>query len=603
MSWVLGILAAIFLLDALRMRGRLAGLRPLGADEGDGPLVVAAAPGADVDDATRRAAAGHMQREGLRSLDLVPRDLPAQRALALAALVDIPGYRRDRLATGRTAGVALAVAPELAARASLDPTGLQNPVAFVRAAHKLKAYACTETDFAVAPHLRAPAEDADKRYAMTRELIGGATPFVLGAQLLTFAVLALGVALPSARPWGITALAAFHLQPVIAALGTALRPRDLWLVTLLRLPLELASWVRTVTGRWRPEDPDLVSERRPVYADLLAGDAARFFEPRRETCPVCDSGALAVHLRTTDLLQHKPGTFTLERCGDCGHIFQNPRLSLEGLDFYYKDFYDGLGAKGMEFVFGYQSTSYVARAEMVKRALASAAPERWLDVGAGHGHFCCVARDVLPATHFDGLDLSESIEEAERRGWIEKGYRGLFPDASAELAGAYDVVSMHHYLEHTLDPRAEIAAARETLADGGHLLIEVPDPQSMLGRVLRRYWIPWFQPQHQHLLSRANLERILRDTGFTPLQWHRGEAHQRVDFLFAVFLLLDRIAPPTDRPWRPPARLHQRLWRNAVWTAGAPLLLLARGVDKVLDPAVRRWGASNTYRVLAQKRG
>ena len=33
--------------------------------------------------------------------------------------------------------------------------------------------------------------------------------------------------------------------------------------------------------------------------------------------------------------------FTLEQCGDCGHVFQNPRLTPEGLEFYYRDFYDG----------------------------------------------------------------------------------------------------------------------------------------------------------------------------------------------------------------------------------------------------------------------
>ena len=43
-------------------------------------------------------------------------------------------------------------------------------------------------------------------------------------------------------------------------------------------------------------------------------------------------------------------------------MFQNPRLSLDGLDFYYKDFYDGLGEDGMEFVFGFGVEPYLDRA-------------------------------------------------------------------------------------------------------------------------------------------------------------------------------------------------------------------------------------------------
>ena len=35
------------------------------------------------------------------------------------------------------------------------------------------------------------------------------------------------------------------------------------------------------------------------------------------------------------------------------------------------------------------------------------------------------------------------------------------------------------------------------------------EPESPFGRLLGRWWIPWFQPQHQHLLSVANLEREL----------------------------------------------------------------------------------------------
>jgi hypothetical protein len=74
-----------------------------------------------------------------------------------------------------------------------------------------------------------------------------------------------------------------------------------------------------------------------------------------------------------------------------------------------------------------------------------------------------------------------------------------------------------------------------------------------------------------------------------------------VDFLFAAFLLLDRIAPPGDRPWRRPASAAQRAWRALVWTVGGPIALLARGLDAFGAPLVRRLGLSNTYRVLARR--
>jgi hypothetical protein len=78
--------------------------------------------------------------------------------------------------------------------------------------------------------------------------------------------------------------------------------------------------------------------RRPYYQAELANGVGRFFEPRRDTCPWCGSLDLSIRLQTTDLIQRKPGRFTLEQCGACQHIFQNPRLTRAGLDFYYRDF-------------------------------------------------------------------------------------------------------------------------------------------------------------------------------------------------------------------------------------------------------------------------
>ncbi len=595
-------LIAIFVLDALRMRGRLAKLKVVPPDEGGDPkgTSLLAAIGSDVDDSVHRRAAAFARAEQLDVVDLVPRDLPTSRVLALAQVVDVPNYRKNRLATGRTAGEAILMSDDVRERAGIVPVSAAGPVEMVDAVEKLKRYASATTDLAVVPGMRAAYEDPKKRMGVMVHVIGGAAGIVTVVQLVVFAAIAAVVVFPQARLWGLGALAAFHLQPLIVCLGTPVRPRDLILQTLLRWPMEVGTWLLTVTGRWRPDEgPDPIEQARPVYDELLAEGDSKFFEPRREDCPVCGSTDLSVKLRTRDLLQQKPGTFILEQCDDCAHIFQNPRLSIEGLNFYYKDFYDGLGEKGMEFIFGYGDAGYRGRANMVREQAEP--PRKWLDVGGGHGHFCNVARDVFPETQFDGLDLSESIDEAARRKWIDQGFRGLFPELAPDLSGHYDVVSMGHYLEHTRDPIAEIEAARTALAPGGHLLIEVPDPQCSFGSLLGRYWLPWFQPQHQHLLSRGNLGKILEDKGFTPVEWHRGKAHQRVDFMFAVVLLLDRIAPPVERPWKQRGSMIRKAWRTLVWTVGTPFILLGHLFDGIIGPVVRRLGLSNTYRVLARR--
>lgn len=605
--------------NGLRLRRRaerLARLAPAptaagGEDPGDpastdGWLVITSA-GVEVDGPTRSAAIDHAERLDLAVVDLIPGDLPVERALDTLRMVEPGTFRSDPLAPGRGAFAALVVRADVVDRAQLDRSNLTDldAVQMVEVTATLKRFAATATDLAVAPTLKAAPDDLgpEQRMGRLRAIFGGAAPAAVVVQAVELAGLGAGVG-ADAR-WGSLAVAAYVLQPRLVFTGVAagLAPRDLrsGALGLDRIRTDVRSWSRTVTSRWRsPAEVDLHEARRPFYDAALTDGLERFFEPRRDTCPWCGHGRLAERVRVQDRLQHKPGEFVLDQCCGCAHIFQNPRLSIDGLNFYYEDFYDGIGGEQLEFIFGASSRPYTGRAETVK---AHTTPERWLDVGAGHGHFCLVARDYWPDTVFDGLDMSESIEEAERRGWIDRGYRGMFPDLAPDIAGRYDVVSMHHYLEHTREPFAELDAAVTTLRTGGHLLIELPDPESRWGRLLGNLWLPWFQPQHQHLMPIGNLKKALEARGFTIVAEDRGEAEQPVDLLAAAWFLIDGFAPPSNLPWRPRGGVPAKVKRTVAVVGGIPLLVVGLLLDNLLDAAMRRTQGGNTFRLLARLDG
>ena len=231
-----------------------------------------------------------------------------------------------------------------------------------------------------------------------------------------------------------------------------------------------------------PTDEEFAAERA-WYAAQLAGGIEKFLEPRRTTCPWCGSDRLKTRVRTTDVLQRKPGVFTMDECRTCKHVFQNPRLNGAGLGFYYRDFYDGLGASRTEGIFAAHRDLYVSRARMVAPFVT---PRTWLDIGTGYGHFCKDAADVWPDTVFDGLDMGAGVEEGQRRGWLTNVYRGELPELAEQVAGKYDVLSMHHYLEHVTDPRKELDVVASIMKPGSYLLIEVPDPHVGDGEDLRQ---------------------------------------------------------------------------------------------------------------------
>lgn len=346
---------------------------------------------------------------------------------------------------------------------------------------------------------------------------------------------------------------------------------------------------------------DPYEARRPYYQAELAGGVERFLEARRDTCPWCGSTDLKTRLQTSDLVQRKPGRFTLEQCGACRHVFQNPRLTPAGLDFYYRDFYDGLGREMLKDAFNAAGRSYSGRIEMLKQVTT---PTSWLDVGAGYGHFCQHARTVWPAAAFDGLDQSVSIKEAQHCGWIDHGHQGNFVELTDALAGRYDVVSMHHYLEHTREPFDELDAAAKVVPTGGYLLIELPDPESLFGHFLGRWWIGWLPPQHQHMIPVNNLVQALVDRSFSIVDIERGAAHQGGDLFFGLALALNAVAPDPWLPWLTTEPTRWRRFRHtAVWAVGKPLCVIAHLLDELLHQVVRRTRGGNAYRVLARKDG
>ncbi|GAA3198564.1 class I SAM-dependent methyltransferase [Actinocorallia longicatena] len=601
MKRVLGLVAAGLVLDAVRLRRRalrLNGLVPgeLPPEESASAYLLVGRAGLRISDEVRAAAIAHAAGHGLDVLELIPSSLDTARALELVRRLDPAGYRSDRAARGVSGGHAIVVSADLLRRAEVSRWSDLDADELDALSVKLKKYSSTGTDVVVVDALGVRGCPPEQRRAILRRRYHNDLPVQQAAMLTAMA--AFGAAALRSPRMGAVALAAAAVHPLIATAGTRLAPRDLARFALLR-PVGAPCRVLGTVVAAEAEDPAEEKARAAYLADIERG-TDRFFEEPRTDCPWCSSTALTRLLTSRDYQQRKPGVFTVDRCASCGHVFQNPRLNLDGLDFYYRDYYDGLGEPEVERGFRLSGGHYRQRAEMLR---GHTTPRSWLDVGGGHGHFCNAARDSWPETTFDVLDMNgTSIAEAERQGWVDTAHHGLFPELASGLTGRYDVVSMHHYLEHTLDPALELDAAAAVLPPGGHLLIEVPDPESPFARAVGRWWHNWFQPQHLHFVPLNNLTEALEARGFTILEVHRGPAHQQLDLLMVVLLMLNRVLPSPRSPWRTPR--HPRLaWtaRIAGYLAAAPLIAAATAADHALHPLIRRYGGANTYRVLARK--
>ncbi|MEU0438442.1 class I SAM-dependent methyltransferase [Streptomyces sp. NPDC006186] len=294
-------------------------------------------------------------------------------------------------------------------------------------------------------------------------------------------------------------------------------------------------------------------------------------EPRRDDCPWCGAPGPRTRLRAPDLRHGRPGTFTLDECRACAHVFQNPRLTPEGLALY--------GAAGTVWRRA-RRRDHRGTGRAVRRYCPE--PESWLDVGTGDAAFPAAVKELFPYTSFDGTDPTERVTAAAEEERIEEAYVGHLgrPGLPRRLRGRYDVVSLLGSLVRAPDARAELRAAVDAVRPGGYLVLELPDPDSAWASLLGKWWHAHTQPHHLQLLPLPNVRAELEGTGCRVLEEDRVTAHRPTDLSTALDLRLGRGLPT------PLARA---------------LVTTAHATDIALAPLLSRTPFTNTYRVLAHK--
>jgi len=92
-------------------------------------------------------------------------------------------------------------------------------------------------------------------------------------------------------------------------------------------------------------------------------------------------------------------------------------------------------------------------------------------------------------------------------------------DATADWGGVeFDVVILHHVLEHEYNPRAMVEHAAKSLCNGGLLFVEVPTFETPSWFIFGRYWGGLEFPVHLTLLRKQQIIDLLQDVGCVPIE-------------------------------------------------------------------------------------
>lgn len=149
------------------------------------------------------------------------------------------------------------------------------------------------------------------------------------------------------------------------------------------------------------------------------------------------------------------------------------------------------------------------------------ASARVLDAGCGSGDFLRALRgrgyrDLTGVDPF--LPFEPRIDETGRF------IRGGIAELRAEpRRPCFDVVTMHHVIEHVPDTQQFLAEAREVLAPDGVLLVRTPLMDSWAAHAYGARWVQHDAPRHLVLLSSEGLKRAAAAVGLRVVAGWRDE--------------------------------------------------------------------------------
>lgn len=218
------------------------------------------------------------------------------------------------------------------------------------------------------------------------------------------------------------------------------------------------------------------------------------------------------------------GRFQVVRCNVCGLFYTNPRVPVVQLSDIYSDKYF---LSHNPSVVGYDDYSEHARGlrEVFREHLDTIErfvrpPASIVDIGCAFGYFLEVA--ASRGWSAQGVEVSSFAASKARENAGVPVHTGTLASAGLE-SSSFDAATMWDMLEHSFEPRKELAETNRILKPGGYLFLTVPDAGSVPARLMGRHWYGFKSAaEHNYFFSKHTLERLLSEAGFTPVARSRG---------------------------------------------------------------------------------
>lgn len=294
--------------------------------------------------------------------------------------------------------------------------------------------------------------------------------------------------------------------------------------------------------------------------------------PCESQCPMCESKA------TAEVFLYN-GNIPMRKCNHCLGEYCGRRFSSDELEaFYGGAYFQGeYGYKDYQSLADMKRKTFAARLTRLEKQFAlrgGHSGRHLLDVGCADG--LLVRTACARGWAGWGLDISLSAIKSARDSAASEVDRARLIDGVLEKVdlrpGSFDAIVMSDMIEHVHNPVSVLQRARELLADDGVLLIETPQAQGLMHKLMGRRWPMYRPPEHLLYFSTEGLRSALSRAGFALIE---GEPTSKA---FTLRYLRDKLRVSNPIIARTISPLAWILGGTCFWVPSGSFMVVARKV-------------------------